>query len=118
MTPYAKSGFSISATPSTLAVAQGVPASSTVTTAKSGRPQTISLSLTGLPADSSYAFNPAVIRSGDSSTLTIQTDSLAVDATYSVTVTGTVTVTTDQTSVYLTVGPTPTPTPTPTPRRH
>ena len=96
--------FSISASPSSLSVAQGGSGASTISTATlSGSAQTVSLSASGLPSGASAAFNPASVTSGGSSTLTFTVGASTTPGTYPVTVTGTGTSATHTTSVSLTV---------------
>ena len=81
--------FSISANPNSLSLAAnqaGTSTISTVTTA--GTAQTVSLSVSGLPAGASASFNPPSVTSGASSTLSVNAGSAAA-GTYSLTVKGT-----------------------------
>ncbi len=91
--------FSISANPTTVSVTAGGSGTTTISTAvTSGSAQTVNLSVSGLPAGASAAFNPTSVTSGGSSTLTLNS-STAAAGTYSLTVTGTGTSATHTTSV-------------------
>ncbi len=95
--------FSISASPTSLSVSQGASGTSTISTAiTSGSAQSVSLSVSGVPAGATASFNPTSVNSGGSSTLTINSGT-AAPGTYSLTVTGTSATATHTTSVNLTV---------------
>ena len=99
--------FSVSASPSSLTIAQGGSGTSTVSTlTTSGVAQTVNLSASGLPAGATASFSPASVTSGGSSTLTITVGASTTAGTYPVTVTGTGTSATHTTSISLTVTPT------------
>jgi uncharacterized membrane protein len=98
--------FSISASPSSLSIAQGASGNSTVSTAVSGGfNAAIALSASGLPSGASASFNPATIAApgSGSSTMTITAGSSTPTGTYSVTVTGTGGGITQSTTVSLTI---------------
>jgi subtilase family serine protease len=102
-------GFSLSASPASLSVAQGNSGTSTITsTVSGGFNSAISLSATGQPTGVTVGFNPASITGAGTSTMTMTVASSTVPGTYSITVTGTSGSTTATTTVSLTVtGPTP-----------
>jgi len=80
--------FSINLNPPTIDVKQGEDAVVTVNLVLvSGTAKSVTLSLTGLPAGSSYAFNPETITPSGSSTLTIKTINL--EGSFSITIKGT-----------------------------
>ncbi|MGZ6125717.1 MAG: pre-peptidase C-terminal domain-containing protein, partial [Myxococcales bacterium] len=82
--------FTVSLSPSTRTVAAGGSTTYTATTAAlNGSTQTISLSVSGLPADVTGSFSPASVTAGGSSTLTLTAASTAAAATATFTVTGT-----------------------------
>jgi Prealbumin-like fold domain len=84
-----KNDFSIIATPSTLTLAQGTVGTSTITTAAtSGRPQTVSLSVSGTPSGATVSLSPTSVTAGASSTLTVNAGT-AAPGTYSLVVRGT-----------------------------
>ena len=98
--------FSISASPSSLTLGQGVAGSSNIaTTTTSGEAQSITLSASGLPGGASPSFSANPITSGQSSTLAISTLSSTPTGTYSVTVIGTGSFATHSTTITLTVVP-------------
>ena len=100
----ATSDFSLSASPSTLSVAQGGSGTSTISTAvTSGSAQTVSLSASGLPAGTTASFNPASVTSGSSSTMTVSVGASTAAGTYTITVTGTGASATHTATVTLTV---------------
>jgi hypothetical protein len=95
--------FSISASPSSLTLAQGAGGSSTISTAvTSGSAQSITLSVSGTPAGATASLSPTSITAGASSTLSVNAGTAAV-GTYTLTVTGTGTSATHSTTVSLTV---------------
>jgi hypothetical protein len=102
--------FSISASPSSLTVAQGASGNSTISTAvTTGPAQTVSLSASGLPSGAAASFNPTSVTAGGSSTMTVSVGSSTAPGTYTITVTGTGTSATHSATVSLTVqAPTPT----------
>ena len=81
--------FTISATPTAGSVVQGSPATTTVNTTTVGNPETVALSVSGLPSGAGASFNPVSISSGGSSTLTITTTAVTTPGTYPITITGT-----------------------------
>jgi len=81
--------FDLQASPDTLNLNAGQQAVITITTTlTSGTAQPLSLSLSGLPAGTSYSFNPVSITPTGSSTLTIDTSNLDGDYTIIVTASG------------------------------
>ena len=95
--------FSMSASPSSLSLAQGASATSTIsTTIISGSAQTINLTVSGTPTGATASLNPTSITSGGSSTLTVGAGT-AAPASYTLTITGTGTSATHTTTVALTV---------------
>jgi hypothetical protein len=102
--PAPPSDFSISASPSSITVAQGSSGTSTIGTAVlSGSAQTVSLSASGLPSGTSAGFSPASVTAGGSSAMTVNVGSTTATGTYTITVTGTGTTATHTTSIGLTV---------------
>jgi hypothetical protein len=96
--------FSISASPNSLNLVQGASGSSTISTAvTSGSAQTVSFSVSGLPAGATASFNPTSVTAGGSSTLTLTASASTPTGTSTLTVTGTGTSATHSTSVSLTV---------------
>ncbi|MFL5376573.1 MAG: pre-peptidase C-terminal domain-containing protein [Myxococcales bacterium] len=82
--------FSVAISPASNTVAAGGTAAYTVTTgALNGSTQSISLSVSGLPAGVTGAFSPATVTAGASSTLTLTAASTAAATTATFTVTGT-----------------------------
>jgi MYXO-CTERM domain-containing protein len=81
--------FSVSITPSSQTVAAGQSVTYTVTTAvTSGSAGLIGLSIAGLPAGVTAAFNPTSVTAGGTSTLTLTADAGATSATATFTVPG------------------------------
>ena len=83
--------FTISASPSSLTIAQGNPGTSTITTTVSGGfSSSISLSATGVPTGTTVSFNPSTIPApgAGSSTMTITVGASTPVGTYPITVTG------------------------------
>jgi len=81
--------FSLSASPASLTVAEGASATDTITTAvTSGSAQTINLSVSGAPAGTTAALNPASVQAGGSSTLTVNVGAATAAGTYTLTITG------------------------------
>ncbi len=82
--------FALSATPSSQTVSAGGNTSYTVnTSAINGFTGSISLSVSGLPANTTGAFSPSSVNVGSSSTLTITTASDAPTGSYTLTISGT-----------------------------
>jgi kumamolisin len=97
-------GFSLSASPASVTVAQGGAGSSTITsTVSGGFNSAVSLSASGQPAGVTVGFSPASITGTGSSTLSITVGSATVAGTYNITVTGTSGSTVHTTTVSLTV---------------
>ena len=103
----AANDFSISASPGSLSLAPGAGGSSTISTAiVSGSAETISLSVSGVPAGASAGLSPGSVSTGNSSTLSVNAGTAAA-GTYTLTVTGTAPGATHSTAVTLTVQPAP-----------
>ncbi|MEU4804457.1 trypsin-like serine protease [Actinosynnema sp. NPDC023587] len=82
--------FTLGLSPSSLKVAAGKHASTTVTSAAgSGGPDTVALSASGLPGGAKAVFQPTSIRTGSNAKLTVETSASTPAGTYTVTVTGT-----------------------------
>jgi kumamolisin len=98
------SGFSLSASPTSVTVAQGNQGTSTITsTVTGGFDSSISLSASGQPTGVTVTFNPTSITGAGTSTMTISVASSTVAGTYPITVTGTSGSTQETTTVSLTV---------------
>ena len=98
------SGFSLSASPASLSVAQGSQGTSTITsTVTGGFDGAISLSASGQPSGVTVSFNPTSITGAGSSTMTMTVASSTVAGAYNITVTGTSGSTVETTTVVLTV---------------
>jgi hypothetical protein len=96
--------FSMSADPDTMTLNAGDSGQSTIaTTITHGVAQTVSLSVSGLPAGASGSFDQDPIQSGQSATLTISTSPSTPGGTYIVTVTGTGAEVTRTATISLTV---------------
>jgi len=82
--------FSLAASPSTVTVTAGSPASYTASVSPiNGYTGTVTLSASGLPSGATASFNPASIGGGSgSSTLTVSTSSSTPAGSYTVTITG------------------------------
>ncbi len=103
-------GFSLSASPNTVTVAQGGNGSSMITVTPSGGfSSSVGLTATGQPTGVGISFNPSTVSGGSgTSTMAISVASTTTPGTYSITVTGTSTSTVETTTVSLTVtGTTP-----------
>jgi subtilase family serine protease len=97
-------GFTLSASPSSVSVAQGNSGSTTITsTVTGGFDSAVSLSASGAPSGVTVGFSPASITGAGTSTLTFTVASSTAAGTYSITVTGTSGSTTETTTVSLTV---------------
>jgi len=95
--------FSISASPSSVSVAQGGSATSNISTAvTSGSAESITLSASGVPSGASASFSTNPITAGGSSTLTLSSGT-AAGGTYTVTITGTAASATHTTTVSWTI---------------
>ncbi len=89
VTSYRSNDFKISASPGRRTVVQGSSTTYTVSTqATSGAPRTVSLSVSGLSAGATGTFNPASVKSGKSSILTVSTTTAAVTGMFTLTITG------------------------------
>jgi len=99
-------GFSLSASPSSVSVAQGRSGTSTITSAVTGGfSSSISLSASGQPSGVTVGFNPGSITGAGTSAMTMTVASTTATGTYNITVTGTSGSTTETTTVSLTVTP-------------
>ncbi len=100
----ATNDFSISASPTSVSVAQGSSGTSTISTAvTSGSAQSVALSASGLPAGVTASFSPTSVTAGASSTLTLTASSTATTGSYTLNVTGTGASATHTVSVTLTL---------------
>jgi len=103
--------FTISASPSSIGIAQGNQGTSTITTTISGGfNSAISLSASGMPSDTTISFNPQTIPApgAGNSTMTITVGSDTPPGTYPITVTGNGGGIQQHTTVMLTVTSLPT----------
>jgi hypothetical protein len=90
VTLVVSTGFSVSVTPSGVAVSAGSRAGYTVTiTPGSGFTGTVSLSVSGLPRRTSASFSPSSITTSGSSTLTVSTNRKTPTGTFILTVSAT-----------------------------
>jgi subtilase family serine protease len=96
-------GFTLSASPGSVSVAQGSTGSSTITSTVSGWFNAVTLSASGMPTGVTVGFSPTSITGTGTSTLTFTVASSTVAGTYSITVKGTSGSTTSSTTVSLTV---------------
>jgi subtilase family serine protease len=97
-------GFSLSASPASVSVAQGNVGTSTITsTVTGGFSGTIALTATGQPSGVTIGFSPSSITGAGTSTMTITVGSSTAVGTYALTVKGTSGSTTATTTVALTV---------------
>ena len=93
--------FAVAVSPASQSVVVGNSATYTVATAAvNGSTQSISLSVSGLPAGATGTFSPATVTAGGSSTLTVATSATASATTFTVTGTST---TTHSTTASITV---------------
>jgi subtilase family serine protease len=100
----AVSGFSLSASPNAVSVAQGASGTSTITSAVTGGfDSTVTLSASGQPTGVTVGFSPTSITGAGTSTMTMTVAATTVAGTYPITVTGTAGATTETTTVTLTV---------------
>jgi hypothetical protein len=97
--------FSISASPTSVSVAQGTSGTSTISTAViSGGAESVTLSASGMPSGVTAAFNQTSVTAGGSSTLTLTVSGTAtISGPVTVTITGTAASATHSTPVSLTV---------------
>lgn len=102
-------GFSLSASPTSVSVAQGSSGTSIITsTVTGGFSSAIALTATGQPTGVTVGFSPTSITGAGTSTLTLTVAASTVTGTYPITVTGTSGSTVESTTVSLTVtGTTP-----------
>jgi subtilase family serine protease len=97
-------GFSLSASPASLSVAQGSQGTSTITsTVTGGFDGGISLSPSGQPSGVTVSFNPTSVTGAGTSPMTMTVASSTVTGTYNITVTGTSGSIVGTTTVVLTV---------------
>lgn len=97
--------YTLSASPSSVSIAQGSGGSSTITvTPTGGFSSTVSLSASGQPSGVTFGFSPSSITGGSgTSTMNITVGSTVTPGTYPITVSGTDGTTTQTTTVSLTV---------------
>ena len=89
VTATAANDFSIAVSPSSLSIAQGGSGSATIGTATtSGSAQSVSLSVSGVPAGVTATITPSSVTSGQNATLSLVVSSGAPVGAYTVTVTG------------------------------
>jgi hypothetical protein len=83
--------FSLSSSASSLTITAGGTGSTATISSKvtAGNPETVNLTVSGLPSGVFSSFNPNSITSGNSSVLSLGASSLATPGTYTLTVTGT-----------------------------
>jgi hypothetical protein len=87
--PLVVDKFSLSLTPSSQTIEQGSSDVSTVTTAiTNGAAQTVDLSATGMPFDTTVQFSPQSVSSGDASTMTVDVGEDTPVGTYKISVRG------------------------------
>jgi kumamolisin len=97
-------GYSLSASPASVSIAQGGSGSSTITsTVTGGFDSAVTLSASGEPSGVTVGFSPASITGSGTSSLSITVGSSVAAGTYTITVTGTSGSTTETTTVSLTV---------------
>jgi subtilase family serine protease len=97
-------GFSLSASPSSVSVAQGSQGTSTITsTVTGGFDSAVSLTASGQPTGVTVSFNPTSITGSGTSTMTMAVASSTSTGTYTITVKGTSGSTSETTTVSLTV---------------
>ena len=97
-------GFSLSANPTSVSVAQGASGTSTITSTVTGGFNTaVVLSASGQPSGVTVSFNPTSITGNGTSTMTMAVGSTVTPGTFTITVTGTAGSTTHTTTVSLTV---------------
>jgi subtilase family serine protease len=104
LTGPATAGFYLSASPSTVSVAQGGSGTSTITsTVTGGFDSAVTLTASGQPTGVTVGFNPGSITGTGTSTMTLTVAASTVTGTYPITVTGTSGSITATTTVTLTV---------------
>ena len=104
LAPAGSGGFTLSASPNAVSVAQGASGTSTITsTTTGGFNSAVTLSASGQPTGVTVTFNPTSITGTGTSTMTMAVASTTVAGTYPITVTGTSGSTTETTTVTLTV---------------
>ncbi|MGA3212254.1 MAG: S53 family peptidase [Terriglobales bacterium] len=104
LAPTSSSGFSLSASPSSVSVAQGSSGTSTITsTVTGGFDSAVTLTASGQPTGVTVGFSPTSITGTGTSTMTMTVASTTSTGTYTITVTGTSGSTTHTTTVSLTV---------------
>jgi len=97
-------GFSLSASPASVSVTQGMSGNSTITSAVTGGfNSAITLSASGQPSGVTVGFSPASITGAGTSIMAMTVAASTVPGTYSITVTGSSGSTTATTTVSLTV---------------
>jgi kumamolisin len=98
------SGFSLSASPTSLSIAAGSAGSSTITsTVSGGFNSAVSLSASGYPTGSAVTFSPTSITGTGTSKMSITVGSTVAAGTYTITVSGTSGSTVETTTVTLNV---------------
>src|SRR5262249_53089606 len=81
--PPPANDFSISASPSSLSVAQGTSGTSTISTSvTNGAAQSVSLAASGVPAGTTASFSPTPVTAGGSSTMTLNVGAATATGTY------------------------------------
>jgi kumamolisin len=104
LAPTSSSGFSLSASPSSVSVAQGSSGTSTITsTVTGGFDSAVTLTASGQPTGVTVGFSPTSITGTGTSTMTMTVASTTSTGTYTITVTGTSGSTSHTTTVSLTV---------------
>jgi kumamolisin len=97
-------GFSLSASPSSVSIAQGADGSTTITsTVTGGFDSAVALTASGQPSGVTITFNPTSITGSGTSSMSITVPSTVATGTYTITVTGTSGSTVETTTVSLTV---------------
>ena len=84
----AAADFSVSVNPSAVAVGRGTSTATSVATVAVGSPQTVRLSVVGLPAGVTASWSPTSVTAGASSTLTLRASATATIGNSTVTVRG------------------------------
>jgi subtilase family serine protease len=104
LTGPATAGFNLSASPTSVSIAQGGSGTSTITsTVTGGFDSAVTLSASGQPTGVTVGFSPGSITGTGTSTMTITVAATTVTGTYPITVTGTSGSITETTTVTLTV---------------